>query len=211
MFASAPIASLIILSSGAIPGHTALQVAGLRGIEVGLGVLVGIAVSLVLRGAGATARFEAEAALLLRRYAAALRTAASGAPPDAEADNMTRTHLRALAALSLGADTEARVLRRRAASAPFDPERHRKLARLLARVQQDCALLGRAYAATPDPRGICVAEALDRVADGWAARTRIDPRAFEALATDDPLASGALKFLTDDLRLLARAGNGRLS
>jgi len=211
MFASAPIASLIILSSGAIAGHTALEVAELRGIEVGLGVLVGIAVSLVLRGAGATARFEAEAALLLRRYAAALRIAAAGAPPGAEADNTTRTHLRALAALSLGADTEARVLRRRAASAPFDPERHRKLARLLARVQQDCALLVRAYAVTSDPQGMAVAVALECVADSWSQRRRIDARALDALGTADPLATGALRFLVDDLKLLARAGNARLA
>jgi len=182
-----------------------------RAIEVGIGVFVGIGVSLLLRGAGATARFEAECALLLRRFARALRASAGGVALDPDAESATRVHLRGLAALSRAADIETRVLlRRRAGAQSVDPERHRKLACLVARIHQDCALLARSYAATPDPHADCVADALDRVADGWQHRRRLDHRPLDELTTADPMASGTLRFLVDDLRLLMRAGNGRL-
>lgn len=234
LFASAPIAALIVLSSTALPGHPVLQVAALRSLEVGIGVACGMAVSLVLRGAGAGARFAAGCAALLRGLADALArdgdaagADATGARRDADGDVRTRAALRSLALLAAGADLEARLSarlpqRRRTAAAAVDPQRYRRLVRLLARVHQDAAMLGRALAADAAAQGpdavhaarTAAVAALRRVADAWdagdgpgaAPGARGDAAGLDAAG---PMARPALRFLAEDLALLARAARAR--
>jgi uncharacterized membrane protein YccC len=190
VFASAPIAALIVLSSTAIPGHSVLQVAGLRGIEVGIGVLTGVAVSLALRGAGATARFDTACAALLRRYAAMLEAGDRASAADTE----IRTRLRELAVLAAGADTEARWLHRERSA-----DRHRKLAGLMARLFQDVAVLARLVPAEPTRKAAL--SALEDAAGAWERRS---PLATTPLEDADPTTAGPLRLLVDELRLLVR-------
>jgi len=190
VFASAPIAALIVLSSTAIPGHSVLEVAGLRSIEVGIGVVTGIAVSLVLRGAGATARFDTACAALLQRLAAMLAPDDPSTPAEAE----TRTKLRELAVLAAGADTEARWLHRER-----NADSHRKLAGLMARLFQDVAVLTRLLPAEPTRQAALAA--LAAAANAWDRRTPLTTPPLEVV---DPTTAAPLRLLIDDLRLLAR-------
>lgn len=193
LFASAPIAALIVLSSTAIPGHGALQVAGLRGIEVGIGVLTGVLVSLALRGAGATARFDAACPALLRRLAALLDPGGGAGAIDAE----IRTKLRELAVLAAGADTEARWLRRSRGA-----DRHRKLAGLMARLFQDVSVLGRLLPAdSAEPARRVALAALEQAADASPAQPRIEAATPGSI---DTALAAPLQLLIDDLRLFAR-------
>jgi uncharacterized membrane protein YccC len=193
IFASAPIAALIVLSSTAIPGHSVLQVAALRSVEVGIGVATGVLVSLVLRGAGAAARFDAACAVLLCRFAALLGARDSASTIETE----TRTKLRELAVLAAGADTEVRWLRRERSA-----DRHRKVAALLARLFQDVAVLGRLLPAEPaDPARIAARAALEQAERIW---TRQAPLDITAPAGIDPALAAPLQLLSDDLRLLLR-------
>jgi len=206
LFASAPIAALIILSSSAMPGHSALQVAGLRGIEVGIGVATGVLVSLLLRGAGATARFDAACVAMLRRYAASLQPGVASAATDIE----TRTQLRRLAVLAAGADTESRWLHR--GGGVDDVKRHRKLAGLMARLFQDVAVLGRllpANAASGDAsreatRAAALA-ALESAAQSLEHGTPFD--APEAAGTSAAL-TAPLRLLIGELRAFAKLARG---
>jgi len=193
LFTSAPIAALIVLSSTAIPGHSVLQVAGLRGIEVGIGVLTGVAVSLVLRGAGATARFEAACSALLRRFGTLLDPGDSASGVETE----IRTKLRELAVLAAGADTEARWLRRTRVA-----DRHRKLAGLMARLFQDVAVLGRLLpAGVQEPARVAALAALEQAAGATGQRSDPDARMPGGVA---PALAAPLQLLIDDLRLFLR-------
>jgi len=194
VFASAPIAALIVLSSTAIPGHGVLEVAGLRGIEVGIGVVTGVAVSLVLRGACAMARFDAACAALLRRFGSLLEPGDNASAVETE----IRTKLRALAVLAAAADSEARWLRRARGA-----DRHRRLAGLMARLFQDAAVLGRLLPAGPEePARIAALAALEHTAGALQAQASSDVRALAA-GSGPPLAA-PLQLLIDDLRLLIR-------
>jgi uncharacterized membrane protein YgaE (UPF0421/DUF939 family) len=160
---SAPITALIILSSGGIAGHSALQVAGLRVAEIAIGVGVGLAVSVVVPAARAVARFNDECAAALRLIAAQVdrsmqRPARSAAEKEA-ATNEMRMELRKLVMLADSADLEQRLFRRRAIEPRHrsrhghpPPRRYRTIAQLITRLNQDAALLGRVYDALPKHR-----------------------------------------------------------
>ncbi|MGQ3130133.1 FUSC family protein, partial [Variovorax sp.] len=75
---SAPVAALIILSAGSLPGHSALQVALLRMAQMGIGVGVALAMALVTAEYRAGARFDAGCAALLRGMAKRLLALAAG-------------------------------------------------------------------------------------------------------------------------------------
>lgn len=198
LFASAPIAALIILSSTAMPGHSALQVAGLRGIEVGIGVATGVLVSLIGRGAGGTRRFERALETLLHRFAALLQP---GSEVSADAETAIRTRLRELAVLAAGADTEARWLHRARGDAR---RRHRRLAGLTARVFQDVAVIARLLAtrgAAGDASRAVALQALERAAAAIAGREAFSPPA--TAGTDGALVA-PLKLLIGELAALSR-------
>jgi uncharacterized membrane protein YccC len=139
---SAPVAALIILSAGGIPGHSALQVAMLRMVQIGIGVGVALAVSTVMSEYHAGARFDEGCAALLRGLGR--RMGASRRPPvdAAEAERIqagTRAALGRLTALAGSADLEARWWRRGLARGTS----YRDKARLAARIFQDAAMLDR--------------------------------------------------------------------
>ena len=140
---SAPVAALIILSAGGIPGQSALQVALLRMAQIGIGVGVALAVSTVVSEYHAGARFDESCAALL--HGIAKRMAAARQPTDAEAERIhagTRAALGRLAVLAGGADLEARWWRRGDATARGP---YRDKARLAARIFQDAVVLDRVF------------------------------------------------------------------
>lgn len=150
-FRSAPVAALLILSAGAIPGHSALDVALLRMLQIGIGVGVALAVALVASEYRAGPRFDAGCAALLRgmaRRMAALAAlgpgGAAGPPAESEAERANagaRAALARLAVLAGSADLEARWWRRGAAEPAAQSCRSK--AQLAARIFQDAAMLER--------------------------------------------------------------------
>jgi len=70
---SAPIAALIILAAGDLPGHSALQAAVLRVVQIAIGIGVAMGVALVSSRYRAPARFSRGCAALLHRMARQLQ------------------------------------------------------------------------------------------------------------------------------------------
>lgn len=139
---SAPVAALIILSAGGIPGHSALQVAMLRMAQIGIGVGVALAVATFMSEYHAGARFDEGCAALLRGIAK--RMAATQRPAEAEVERVhaaTRASLGRLALLAGSADLEARWWRR--GTAAEGARTYRNKARLAARIFQDAVVLDR--------------------------------------------------------------------
>jgi uncharacterized membrane protein YccC len=111
---SAPISALIILDSGGIAGHSALDVAGLRAIEIAIGVATGVAISLVAFATHARERFADASAAWLRKAARQAAADLTGASDEVDRDarrEQTRKELREIAELAVGADREARWLK----------------------------------------------------------------------------------------------------
>jgi uncharacterized membrane protein YccC len=158
---SAPVAALIVLSGGAIPGHSAWQVAGLRLVQIGIGVAVALAISLLSARYRAAQRLHAGSAALLRQCARLLVPAGDGgakaeegarqpAPEDTQdaAGAALRTAVGRLTLLAASADREGRLFRQ--AQPAGDGNHHRRIAGLLRRVVQDAALLARVLHGLPD-------------------------------------------------------------
>ena len=195
---SAPITALIVVSSSGIAGHSPLAVAGLRAAEIAIGIAAGLAVTMLIPASRAAASFDREAAALLRKLADQVRrsmTRSDDADPVASeaAGAALRAELRRLAILAEDADRESRLFRRQHADAP-PVERHRKTARLLARISQDAGSLGRMFDALPQRQHEPVWADVSRVAadalDG-SADALLDPSAETKL--------GALKRIGDNL------------
>ena len=144
---SAPISALIVLTSGGIGAHSALQVAGLRAFEIAIGVAAAVLVGVAAGAARDRARFVAAAAALLRELGAECIGAATDA---ADREPSRRTALRGLAALAQRAAAEGRWTAARDARAAADWSV--RTARLLARIAQDAALFGRLGAIDPQAR-----------------------------------------------------------
>ncbi len=149
---SAPISALIVLNSSGLGGHSATQVATLRGIEIVIGVAAGLAVSFLGIGARARGRFDRAAADFLDQLANNVLQAMQSPAPDAVATEATvtrtRAALRRLAELADAADRETRLLPRRGETGPAD--RHRMAVRILARTQHDASQLARVQALSKD-------------------------------------------------------------
>jgi len=154
---SAPITALIVLSSGGIAGHSALQMAGLRVAEIAIGVGTGLAISVALPSARASHRFNIECAALLRNIAGQVRqslgdTARTEAQRDA-ASHAMRAALRQLVLLGDSAEQESRLsirrwlgkLRGRPVDAAGSLPSQGRTAKLVMRTSQDAGLLGRVF------------------------------------------------------------------
>lgn len=172
---SAPIAALIVLSSSAMAGHPALQVAGLRVAEIAIGVASGIAVSLLGVRPNARARFDAACASTLRKMAGQIeRDLKPSGPPAHEkeaAAGELRLALRELTVNAASIDRGARLWRRLRSRSHDAPQRSEAahcvvFARLITRTAHDAALLGRladsATAQRDDPAWTNLAEAASR-------------------------------------------------
>jgi uncharacterized membrane protein YccC len=149
---SAPITALIVLSSGGIAGHSALQVAFLRVMEIAIGVATGLAISLIGLGSRAHAGFDAACAAMLRRIAGEMQRDLEPEPPvpqQKEAAAAALRHaLRELSILAASADREARLLRR-PGRREGDGGDCARTARLMARIAQDAGLFARLVDSAP--------------------------------------------------------------
>jgi uncharacterized membrane protein YccC len=142
---SAPIAALIILAAGQLAGHTALQAAVLRVVQIAIGVAVAMAVALASSRYRAADRLETGCASLLRRVSKQLQTPQVLAEPsEDEAESATaavRGALDRLAMLATSADSESRLFRR--GRPAIDARHYHRIVALTGRVVQDVATLKR--------------------------------------------------------------------
>jgi hypothetical protein len=128
-----------------------LQVAGLRVAEIAIGVIVGLAISIVVPTARATARFNAECAKVLRMISAHVDRSLAQEPRSVADKEMTaaemRKELRHLTMLADSADLELRLFRRKSIErrASGAERQHRRIAQLLTRLFQDASLPGRVF------------------------------------------------------------------
>ena len=142
---SAPVAALIVLAAGGLAGHSALQAAGLRVVQIVIGVAVAMAVAVVSSRYRAGTRLQGGCASLLRRIALPLQTPGAGERPSEietqAAAAAVRDVLGRLAALAGSADREPGWFRR--ARGPVDTRRYRRIAGLTGRIVQDTGVLSR--------------------------------------------------------------------
>ena len=208
---SAPVAALIILSAGGIPGHSPLQVALLRMVQIGIGVGVALVVSTVMSEYHAGARFDEGCAALLRGIAK--RMSASRRPTDAgEIERIqagTRAALGRLSVLAGSADLEARWWRRGSTSGGY-----RNKARLAARIFQDATVLDRVFRLAPGTQaeaaqaaGAAIAGMADALEGKSVPPDLVELARCAAQASSQDGASHALlaaplNLLLDDLRRL---------
>jgi uncharacterized membrane protein YccC len=144
---SAPLSALIVLNSGGIPGHSAVDVAELRALEIAIGVASGIALSLAF-ATHARERFVATSAAWLRE--SGTRAMRAEEPPEVRDAHRERTRstLREIAELAVGADREARWLGRFGRSkAP--PINRVAAARVMTRIASDIGAIERAAGCAP--------------------------------------------------------------
>jgi uncharacterized membrane protein YccC len=138
----APIAALIVLSASSLAGHSALQVAALRLVQVGIGIAAATFVAMATARYRAGTRLRQGCARLLRGAAARLARLgepgqADEAPPDREA---TRHALARLMALARSADRVTLGFGREAAAGRGAQQR---IAGLTALIVQDVGVLAR--------------------------------------------------------------------
>ena len=216
----APISALIVLTAGGIAGHSALEVAELRSIEIGIGIACGVAVSLLLFATDARAAFDARCAKWLRTIAAATRdelTRDDVEPADDRERRVesTRDALRELAMLAVGADREHRLLDLFRPTRTQAPSLRKAQARLMTRIASDrtafVRVIGNAArgGASPDRAEIAaiIGDALDSAADLVGRAGTLELRALRELASDRATRAGlapSATLLLQDLVQLRR-------
>lgn len=175
---SAPITALIVLSSADVAGQPALKVAGLRVAEIAIGVMTGLAISMLGRASRARARFDTACAETLRYIAADVLRNFDMVPTTSQekedSSSALRLKLRELALLAVGADRDARLWRRKPARRQADREACARTARLLVRISHDAAIFARLAESGPlashdaawRTLAVCVTQALEASANG---------------------------------------------
>lgn len=218
---SAPIAALIVLSSSGIAGHPALEVAGLRLVEMAIGVATGLAISMLGLASRTQARFDAACASVLRRIAADVQRDLGPAPLTPEekeaAAGAARLALRELAVMAVGADREAKLWRRLRRKVQVGADDCARTARLVARIAHDTALFARLAESAPLARddaawpalGQAAGRALESSAESLAAGAPPDLAALRRFAPASPSSpipwiAPAARLLMQDLTGLAR-------
>lgn len=176
---AAPITALIILSSGSIPGHGPWQVAGLRIIEIMIGIVAGLGVSMLTSGPRTAEHFGINVRGLLMDVGEQCRRSLSGErDQDEDKDEaalVLRARLKKLVIMAMSADTEHRVsfkkVKANAQEVQQDQgvQKHERYARLLTRTVQDVGLFSRIYDAQPDLQSCAtwqrIAQALPQALD----------------------------------------------
>lgn len=222
---AAPITALIILSSGTIPGHGPWQVAGLRILEISIGIASGLLVTWLTPASRSPAHFEESVAKLLKdvgeQTARDLRGEALKGEAKDEAAREMRTRIGRLILLGASADTEHRFSLKKKVDKP-EVRVHERQARLISRIVQDAALFGRVHEAMPDQQGTAlwsqvaqqIAGALNGVAEEGGKSGRTALRELELCMNkleDEPDAAQAVRLLaapvnlfTADIKLLLR-------
>lgn len=217
---SAPIAALIILAAGGLPGHSALQVAVLRVVQILIGVGVAMGVAIVSSRYRAGDRLRAGCAALLQRMARPLQDPdARSARDESDAEKTgaaVRSALDRLTTLAGSADRAPRVFKRTEAAS--GERHHRNIAGLTSRIVQDISLLNRVLRVTGERQPLrCGREAalaasagLASVADVLAGRGQPDLAALRAATraggedAPDALLAAPLRLLLEDLQRLVR-------
>lgn len=177
---AAPITALIILSSGGIPGHGPWQVAGLRIVEIAIGIAAGLLVSWLTPNARSAAHFDESVVQLLADVGEDTKRSMSGetlaGEAKEEASRNMRTRIGRLIKLAESADTESRFApKNKSAETAKAAQRYQRQARLLSRVVQDAALFGRVYDLTPEEQGAALWPRIATiVADALVAVTKED-------------------------------------
>lgn len=148
MLRSAAVAALIILGAGELAGHSILQVALLRVLQIGIGVGVCVALALVTSRISTKARLQAGCASLVGRMAQQMQTfGARERPTEAQMESASaavRSALQGLATLAVSADRSYPwTLKRFRPAAALGDRQHRRLAALTSRVVQDVATFNR--------------------------------------------------------------------
>ena len=142
---SAAVAALIILAAGELAGYTAVQVALLRVLQIGIGVAVSVALAWATSRYNTRARLSAGCAALLGRLSLQLQThGMRAAPSEAQAELRSaavRTALQGLATLASSADRRFPWSRSR--SSALHDRHHRRIAALTSRTVQDLVTLNR--------------------------------------------------------------------
>ena len=225
---AAPISALIILTSGGIAGHSALDVAGLRAIEIAIGVATGVAVSLVAFTTHARERFADACAFRLRETARETIEDLTGAVDAAMRDGRrehTRAALREIAELAVGADREARWLTSLGRRGTPTIDRV-ACARVMTRISSDVSAVVRTAGCTPTSldadsrRALCddvcdallATSSLFRTEPGDATHTMAGLRrraAHRSETPNDGWIAGASHLLLQDLMHLRRLYGGR--
>lgn len=227
MLRSSAVAALIVLAAGGLAGHSALEVALLRVVQIGIGVAVSVAVAQATSLYSTRGRLRAGCAGVLRRLALQLQTrGVRSAPSEAQAEAnglAMRTALQGLAMLAASADRKFPWSR--IAAKPLHERHHRRMAALTSRVVQDAVVLNRALdlvRTSPTRQGERTAveaasAALSGVANGLVGSGLASLDALRQLAhsgeTGDagcsPMLATPLCLLLDDLQQLhALAGDG---
>ena len=206
---SAPIAALIILAAGDLSGHSALQAAVLRVVQIGIGIGVALGVAFVSSRYRAPARFNKGCAALLQRVARQLqmsRARAQTSEADSEkAAAALRSALDRLSMLAGNADRESRLFRR--AGPAVDERIHRSVAGLVRRIVQDTSVLNRVLRERPAADAAeAASSALSSLADAMTSQGQpdlSDLQEVSASAQVDALLAGPLHLLLQDLQRLA--------
>jgi len=217
---SAPVAALIILAAGGLPGHSPLQLALLRVAQILIGVAVAMAIAMASSRYRAGDRLRAGCATLLRRLAHLLQQADARAArneSDAEkAGAAVRAALDRLTTLAASADRASRFFKHADVSA--DERHHRNIVGLTGRIVQDISLLNRVLRVRGEQQPLrCAGEAaqavsagLASVADVLAGRGQPDLAALRAATrargedAPDALLAAPLRLLLEDMQRLAR-------
>jgi len=225
---SAAVAALIILAAGDLAGHSALEAAVLRVVQILIGVGAGTAVAIAASRYRAVARFDEACAALLGRLALQTGSLAKAHRPDATAAEAaaagTRGALVRLTVLAAGADRALRPSWRaqKSAARPY-----RRKAAVIGRIVQDTAVLHRLLrecTAESDDRlsqqvvaavNAGLASAADAIATGGQVDLRTLDQLAEATVTQGTgatngcagavLLGAPLYLLLADLRLLVQA------
>jgi len=197
---SAPITALIVLSSGAIAGQSVWLVAGLRIVEIVIGIGAGMAVMLLTPGSRSAAHFERDMLALLMDIGEQTRQALCGSVASAddkeEAARQMRLRLRRLSLLGASADTEHGFSVEQKNGAP----KYRRCAHLVSCIAQDAALFGRLCESAPELQGDPL----------WRQVARAVPQALAAVGLPREDQGNALTALLDCVAADADAPAARL-
>jgi len=189
---SAPIAALIVLSGVTSTELSALHVAGLRVVEIGIGVATGLAISLFMGGAShARPAFDAVCVSVLRLIADSVADDLSCVPQtpshrEARAA-IIRLAVRELSVFAVRADRNATLAQRLRGRRPGEVDECARIARLLARVSHDASLFARLAKSAPPTRDDLAWQSLGRVVSESL------QSASNALENSRPAAFGALR------------------
>lgn len=223
---SSAVAALIILGAGDLVGHSPLQVALLRVLQIGIGVGVSVALVLATSRYSTRARLLGGSAALLRRLGLQLHLRAVRAAPTEEQAQASSTAVRnALQGLALLAGSADRKFPwSRAPHIQRHARYHRRIAALTGRVVQDALVLHRVLDlvqggdAAPLARAAVDAASagLTSVAGALGATGRPSLGTLRQLAQDCEAGEGAynallaapLRLLLDDLQQLCSSVAG---